>query len=123
MSLPKYNRRDFFNKTTVNDRLELDLLSFKWIDFSRYYNRSRVRVHKVMQHEEGRLWLISEKYYNTYTMYWLIALVNGILNPAKDVVAGLDLTIPSIVDIDSYYQSIRSASRKQLSVQITKPVI
>jgi len=51
--------------------------------------------HTVTAGEEGRLDLISFKYYNTCDLWWVIAEVNDINHPIKDVTAGLTLRIPA----------------------------
>ena len=44
---------------------------------------------------EGRLDLISYRYYNTPELWWVLAEVNGLFFVPEDVVVGLILRIPS----------------------------
>lgn len=58
-------------------------------------------IHEVKPGEEGRLDLISYKYYNTPGLYWVICYANNIDDP-MDVKAGTILRIPSWTTLYGY---------------------
>lgn len=55
------------------------------------------RYHLVEAGEEGLrgITLIAYKYYNRVDLWWVIALANGIFCPTTELVAGVELRIPS----------------------------
>ena len=48
----------------------------------------------VLAEEEGRLDLVSLKFYGTTALWWLIAYANNIIDPFIEVVAGSVIIIP-----------------------------
>lgn len=103
----------------VIDRDNTQVLDFVLFDF-RYINQflstKSFRQHQVTSIEEGRLDLISYNEYGTVELWWLIGMINGIVDPFVDVTVGLLLNIPAITDIESYLQVIRTIKRGQNSV-------
>jgi hypothetical protein len=55
----------------------------------------------VNQAVEGRLDLLSYRYYNTPELWWVLAEVNGIFFPPDDLKIGMVLRIPSFTSIAS----------------------
>lgn len=110
--MANFQRESFYSKVTVDDgSQQLDLLMFSWLRFSDTISSSSVIRHTVSQHEEARLDYISYKYYGTVDFWWLLAITNQISDPILEVVSGMILAIPSITDIEAFYQSIKSNNR------------
>ena len=59
-----------------------------------YISTDNSILHIVEPNEEGRLDIISNKYYGTPNRYWGIAIANDIIDPLV-IVAGTVLRIPS----------------------------
>ena len=60
---------------------------------------------------EGRPDLISYNYYGNYNLGWLIAYHNDMLDPQREMVAGVRINIPSL---DEYYRFVnRNRKNKQ----------
>lgn len=51
--------------------------------------------HKLEVHEVGRLDKLSQKYYNTPMLWWVIAQANDIFDPFKEIPIGTLIRIPS----------------------------
>lgn len=113
MSLPRFNRRQFFEIQKIDGKPRLDFLSFRWINFAEELRNKSVGSHVVEQHEVGRMWLISRRYYERDTLDWILVLVNGIIDPVKDMEVGQELVIPSLSQIESFYQRVRAADRSR----------
>ncbi len=54
---------------------------------------------------EGRLDLISNKFYRTPTLWWVIGMYNGITNPVFEVSIGRKLKIPDRNILDTVLQT------------------
>lgn len=61
--------------------------------------RAQMQTFIVTGEYEGRIDLISFKFFGTTENDWLIEVVNAIKDPIKDVVSGRILYIPSEVDV------------------------
>lgn len=75
-------------------------------------------AHQVTADEIGNLPLISYREYGFTDLWWLIGLVNGIVIPFTDLVAGASLQIPTIGSIDNYIneaKNVNSSTSVQLS--------
>lgn len=124
MALSKYNRKRFYQIKTYPDSTQaIDPLSLRWLRFNSELRGKRVRTHIVQQHEEGRLWSISNKYYKRDDLDWILALVNNILDMIEEPTVGQALAIPSIEVIDGFYQSILAADRKLGIVTVSRDTI
>jgi len=75
------------------------------------WNRIDVRpsygdvIHRISEHEIGRLDTIAYNYYGDPMLWWVIADRNNMMFPVDEMVIGKELIIPSI-------QAIRSAMAK-----------
>ena len=115
----KYNREEFYVvRKTPEDTDKLDLLSFRWLSFKERLKRRRLRVHIVEEHEVGRLWLISKRYYSRDDLDWILCIINDIIDPIGGMFIGQTLAIPPLEDIDSFYQSIVAQQRKSTIVRL-----
>lgn len=95
------NRTLFYEKETVNGIVELDFLNNTLSDLR--MNR-RPMFYKVVQEDLGSFDLISKKAYGSEEYWWVICLVNDILDISSDIAIGDILTIPSILDVFDFYK-------------------
>jgi len=58
-------------------------------------DRADDRFHEVGAGEDGRLDLISYRYYATAELWWVIAVANDIFFPMREVIPGIVLRVPS----------------------------
>ena len=92
---------DFFKIVTVRGNQEYDFLENSLSNFTMTYP---VRYYTVVQEDLLRLDLISYKMYQTVDYWWLIGYVNGVENIWTDMAVGDLYTIPSVLDIYSFYK-------------------
>lgn len=87
-----YDSRYYFTPEVIdsNDNTLYDL--FQGVDYSNY---EEFIYHIVGVDERNRLDIIAYKYYQNATYWWLIAMVNDIIDPFI-VVPGTQLKIPSV---------------------------
>lgn len=64
-------------------------------------------VYTVPPEYEGRPDMLAFLFYGDENLWWVIAYVNNILLPMRDLVAGMQITIPSIDSINSALQRVR----------------
>ncbi|MFA5669421.1 MAG: hypothetical protein WC967_09255 [Balneolaceae bacterium] len=110
-----YKRADFIPVVVVrkNDGSTFetpDLLSARYINKLR--NLPALTIHTVQNFEQGRLDLISLKYYKRDDLWWPLALYNGIVNPIAEIITGKVLRIPSKSDMES---ALSAANTKQVN--------
>lgn len=100
----KKNIKDISNSRYANSYLLIDS------DGNEYYEsqddlvipeRDSDRLHQVEVSEEGRLDLISYRYYNTSHLWWVIAKASDIYNPLE-VKEGDILRVPTMDSIYGY---------------------
>ena len=48
--------------------------------------------------------MISYKLYQTVNYWWLLLYINNIYDPFNDLYAGLQMKVPSLLDIYSFYK-------------------
>ena len=96
-----HDRLQLSNTVTVDDIIELDLLSTKFRDF---VSVRRMSIHRIVADEVGRADLVSFREYGTPSLYWFILKVNGIIDP-YDLDVGSLLEVPSLLD---FYEFVRS---------------
>jgi nucleoid-associated protein YgaU len=72
------------------DPLQTDILDFRLVDATSRY--------VVKEDEIGHYDLISFRAYGIEELYWVIMLVNNVVNPLSDLYPGMVLTIPSLTD-------------------------
>lgn len=117
----KFARKKYYDVANIAGIEQLDLLSFKWLRFSRFLRDREVLRYQVTADREGRLDRISADFYNNVFLYWIIALANDILDPINDVSIGTTLVIPSASDIEAYFQTI--VNRRQRGQEALLPRI
>ena len=86
-------------ETNKKTDTEIDYLTSKFLDM-KLGTDSYFTVTSVV---EFRPDLISQKFYGTYNLGWLIALHNEFLDPTFDFTVGKKIKIPSITDYYKYY--------------------
>jgi hypothetical protein len=105
----------FIYPTTLrSNETVLDITLGKFRHFSQFMSGQITKTHIVQAHEEGRPELISFNEYGTTELWWIILQVNGI-NSAMDVTPGQNLSIPSVVQVESYFQLIANMEKGQSS--------
>ena len=92
---------DFFKIVTVRGNQEYDFLENSLSNFTMTYP---VSYYTVVQQDLLRLDLISFKVYQTVDYWWLLGYVNGVENIWTDMAVGDLYTVPSILDIYSFYK-------------------
>lgn len=122
-ALSKFNRRQFYNLPAVDGVEVLDMLSLRWLKFQKTLRNRRVRIHVVRQFELGRLWAISNIYYDTDNLDWILALVNNITDMIGGMEIGQELVIPSMIDVEEFYNEIRANARRDQIATFSKVVV
>jgi len=103
-----FDRTDLYSTVTVNGNQELDMISGNFSAYVPVIQDSLL----VPQSMEGRLDLISFQYYGTPNYWWLIALVNNILDIEAEVVVGAQLNIPSLPSLYNFYNANAKADQQ-----------
>lgn len=94
-------RTIFFNTSIVNGSKEVDHL---WNTLASFELNFEPRYYRVSSHDFGQPDLISKKMYNTESYWWIICLVNNIMNPLLDIIEGEILKIPNLLDIYEFHK-------------------
>ena len=125
MALSKYNRSRYFNTYEVNNKSELDLLSFKWLRFNDFIAKSGKNAlsYKIENQYENRPDLISDRFYGNTEYWWIIANINFIIKPYSEFTAGKVIAIPRLIDIESYYSEILNRQRKGSRVVLPRRTV
>ena len=97
-------RTDFFKINTVDGTNEVDPLQNTLGSFKMKRN---YQIHKIRQFEEKRPDLVSYLYYNTIEYWWIICVANDIQCPLSEFIAGINIKIPSILDIADFYRKAK----------------
>lgn len=90
-------RQRLWSKEVVDNNLEYDFLGNKNIDFKSLPTPASFVVTAPFI---NRIDLISYQVYGTVDLWWLICIVNDILDPFSEVTLGKTL---KIVTLDAYY--------------------
>ena len=90
--------------------LDLNQGDFRY--FNQWMANQTTLSHTVQAHEVNRLDLISYIEYGKTDLWWLIGQFNGIVK-FSEVQPGIVLNIPSVTQIESYMQIIRSMKNGQ----------
>lgn len=90
------NRLRFYNKAVVDGVEQLDVIDNSLSKFTMNYPTYSYIVNET---DLLRPDMISYKCFGSVRYWWVICMVNDILNPFSDIVTGKVLTIPSIKDI------------------------
>lgn len=94
----------FYEKVTVNGIEELDYLSNTLSNFTMKYP---VSYYTVLESDLVRPDLISYKMYGSVAYWWVILLVNDVIDPFTGVEVGQVLTIPALLDVYDFQRSNR----------------
>ncbi len=113
MALDRYNRSNFFKNQIVTTTLfgrkkEADLITNSFNEFA--FKRP-METHTVTDDDILRPDLISIKFYERISFWWIIAKVNDIEDFWNDIEVGDVLNIPDIEDIEEFYTTIRKRNR------------
>jgi len=98
------DRTNFYTEVDVGGEKELDFL---WNALSDFEMKYEPRYYRVKHTDLMRPDLISYKNYGTVDFWWVICLVNDIVNPLSDFEEGQVLTIPNQLDIYNFSREFR----------------
>ena len=112
----KFDRARYFNIVSLDGRDQLDLLSFEWLRFNKFLVDRNLETYVVSSDRDGRLDLISNDFYGTVDLWWIIAIANSILDVMSEIVVGKRLSIPSLSDVEEFYQLILRNQRQLVEV-------
>ena len=65
-------------------------------------------VRRIRPDEQFNLQLISYREYGTIDLWWIIGMVNAIVNPFVEVVQGMELNIPTLGSIQDYFKQAKT---------------
>lgn len=110
----KYDRTVIYPhvKYSKTKQIVLDYLEADTRHLIQYLSSSTLKEHIVVADEVNRLDTVSAREYGTTEFWWVIAHVNGLFS-WKEVVPGKILKIPSIIQLESYLQLIKSSKLGQ----------
>ena len=109
-----FDRKNFYNLTTDSSGEEvLDPLSSDWESFRE--GLVTLKYHTVNQEEAGDLPLISFKEYGKIDLWWVLAQANNIIDPFSQVVAGMELTIPTEESVGIELRNLKLSSQRASS--------
>jgi hypothetical protein len=97
-------RTKFFQKVRVKSIDQLDHLHNNLSKFQMGYEPSYYRVDSV---DLMRPDMISYTVYGTVDYWWIILLVNEIMDAFNDLEVGMLLTIPNTLDVANFFQQYR----------------
>ncbi len=121
--IPKYSRKRFYSIFTLGNTETLDFLSFQWTRFSDFLQNYPVVYHRVQEVDIGRLDNIAYQYYEQTEAWWIIMLANNMSDIFNDMYVGQLLIIPSISQIESFYQAIQASRRGGQNVPIPRRTV
>lgn len=98
------NRTLFYEQVSVNGIPELDYLTNTLSNFQMNYP---VSYYTVTSGDLGRPDLISNAVYGDVGYWWLILMVNEVIDPFNGLTVGQNLIIPSLLDIYAFQRSYR----------------
>lgn len=97
-------RTKFYNTTTVKSQKEVDML---WNTLASFTLKHDPTYYRISSHDVSQPDLISKKLYDTERYWWIICVVNSIMNPLLDIIPGNIMTIPNILDIYEFYKTYK----------------
>lgn len=65
--------------------------------------------HTVQMDEVANLPLIAFRWYKNINLWWLIGMVNGIIDPYLEITAGKIIRMPSLSSIEDYFRQVKKA--------------
>jgi len=100
------NRNLFFSIVTVDGVQELDLMD-EALDGFKLEIKRQVEFYRVTDADLVRPDFISFKFYGNERFWWIIMVINDIIDIRADLVAGMLLQIPDVLDIYDYFKKKR----------------
>jgi hypothetical protein len=97
-------RTDYYTKLTVDGVYELDFL---WNSVGNFTTSYPVKYYRVKDEDQMRLDLVSYKMYGSTDFWWIIGVINNVENPLIDIVPGMLLKIPSVLDVYDFSKRFR----------------
>jgi hypothetical protein len=94
----------FYEKLTVEGTEELDFLHNPLSKFSMEYEP---KYYRVDDSDIPDPWLISYRCYGVIDFWWILLVVNEIQNPFTELIPGLILTVPNVMDIYKFQRKYR----------------
>lgn len=102
----KYDRARFYTKHLLNGVPRFDFNSTAWVKYRKDIKKLSTEVYVVTKANENRIWKISDQFYGSFDYWWLLCLVNDILDPTSEIPAGKHMVIPRLSDLEVFYQKI-----------------
>lgn len=113
MTTPTYDRAKFFGEVIDEDGItSTDPLDFEFSNLIEFLRTKKVKIRRISSAEEGAPDLISFQEYGNDQYWWVILLVNRIQDPINELVAGDEIAIPRLQDIEEFRQSQSSGSTR-----------
>lgn len=108
----KFDLSNTYPKIVSNNEFVLDLNQGDFRFFNQWMTNQVTQSYSVRVQERNRLDLVSFNTYGTVELWWLIGQFNGIVK-FTDVQPGMLLNIPSLTQLESYMQTIRTVKNGQ----------
>ena len=109
----KYDFDLVYPTVQSGNRQVLDLYLGDFRFFHIFLQGKELITYQIDDSTEHRLDLISYENYNSVSYWWIIGLVNGVIDPFTELPAGREILILPLPMIEQYHQLIRSLKRKQ----------
>lgn len=97
-------RTSFFKRVVNNGIEEVDMIDNTLSSFKMYHEPE---YYRVTASDEYQADLVSYRVYGTEVYWWIICIANKISNPLTELVQGLVIKIPSILDIKAFYKKYK----------------
>ena len=101
----EFGRDRFYPKVKVEEFWERDYLYNPINKVS--YSIQRSQIYKVKQEDLSAPDLIAKNVYGTEYLWWYLCLVNGIIDPFEELYVGLNLIVPDINDVYTFFNTYR----------------
>ncbi len=102
---------NLFGEITYNDVSALNIFS-KYKLFDKY--KSNIQYYFEYTILENDRWdIISQKFYGTFELWWLIALFNNVINPFEKMMVGETLKIIQPQHLSELLLAIRNVKKNQ----------
>ena len=112
MIFNRFKRTNFLSQATnANDVIEYDLILSNWDLFE---INNPVRFDSVKFMDLQRPDMLSYRIYGDTGYWWILCKVNQIDDLWNHMYTGMDLIIPSLVDIKKYYSNVRKRVRRNV---------
>ena len=110
----KFNRTNFLN-SEINDidqnnnQVELDLSSSYFYLFK---TTRPIRKYQLDRWEKGRPDMLSQKIYGQDDYWWVLLKYNNIMDPYEELVGGVILEVPDVLDIQDFYSTVKKKKKQ-----------